>query len=208
QGRRPPRLAAIVVSRSHLMDSDVDTVRLLAAARGEDDLATHARFEEVLGRDALSRRFFRTLESCVTGLATSAGPGSIEPRREIALLYASRLLFLGFLEAKGWLDDDPGFLVRVFDECMGNGGDFHSRVLLPLFFGTLNTPTSRRARRAREFGRVPFLNGGLFTPTPIERGLKRLRFRDDSLGRFFGELFSRYRFTAREESASFEEAAI
>src|SRR5947207_2396070 len=87
-------------------------------------------------------------------------------------------------------------LPSSFDDRLGIRGSFHSRVLLPLFFGTLNTPTSRRARRAREFGRVPFLNGGLFTPTPIERGLKRLRFQDDSLGRFFGELFSRYRFTA------------
>src|SRR6185436_14655249 len=80
--------------------------------------------------------------------------------------------------------------------------------MLPLFFGTLNTPVARRARRARAFGRVPFLNGGLFTLTPPEQQLRALRFDDESLGRFFGELFSRYRFTAREETSSFEEAAI
>src|SRR5205085_1086783 len=45
-------------------------------------------------------------------------------------------------------------------------------------------------------------------PTPSERLVKGLRFDDASLGRFFGELFSRYRFTAREETAAFEEAAI
>ena len=207
-GRKPPRVAALVVSRARIMDSDAETLRLLVAARGDNDLATHARFVEVLGRDALSRRFFRTLEECVTGLAASATIGSDPQRQEIALLYASRLLFLGFLEAKGWLDDDAGFLTRVFDECMRGGGGFHSRVMLPLFFGTLNTPVSRRARRARAFGRIPFLNGGLFTPTIAERQLKPLRFDDEALGRFFGDLFSRYRFTAREESASFEEAAI
>ena len=207
-GRKPPRIAALVVSRRRVMDSDAETLRVLVAARGDDDLATHARFVEVLGRDALSRRFFRTLEECVTGLAESATIGSPSHRQEVALLYASRLLFLGFLEAKGWLADDAGFLTKVFDECMASGGGFHARVMLPLFFGTLNTPVSRRARRARAFGRVPFLNGGLFTPTAGERLLKPLRFRDEAIGRFFGELFSRYRFTAREESASFEEAAI
>jgi hypothetical protein len=207
-GRKPLRVAALVASRARIMDSDAETLRLLAAARGDDDLATHARFAEILGRDALSRRFFRTLEDCVTGLAASATVGSDAQRQEIALLYASRLLFLGFLEAKGWLDDDAAFLSRVFDECMASGARFHARVMLPLFFGTLNTPVSRRARRARAFGRVPFLNGGLFTPTVSERLVKPLRFGDEAIGRFFGELFARYRFTAREESTSFEEAAI
>lgn len=207
-GRKPPSVAALVMSRRRIIDSDADTLRLLAAARGIGDLTTHARFVEVLGRDALSRRFFTTLEDCVTELGTTATTGPVAERKEIALLYASRLLFLGFLEAKGWLDDDPGFLTRVFDECMSTGGGFHSRVLLPLFFGTLNTPSARRARRARAFGRLPFLNGGLFTPTAAERRRKSLRFRDETLGRFFGELLSRYRFTAREESTSFEEAAI
>jgi Eco57I restriction-modification methylase len=206
-GKRP-RVAALVVDRARIMDSDAETLRLLVAAQSADDLAKHGRFAEILGRDAMSRRFFRTLEQCVTGLATSADRGPADARSAIALLYASRLLFLGFLEAKGWLDNDPAFLTRLFDECMATGGGFHSRVLLPLFFGTLNTPISQRARRARHFGKVPFLNGGLFTPTPSERLLKPLRFGDEALGRFFGELFSRYRFTAREESTSFEEAAI
>ena len=207
-GRRPVRVAAAIVDRSRVMDSDAEAIRLLAAARSEDDLATHARFIDVLGRDALSRRFFRTLEQCVGEIAASANLGAAGLRREVALLYASRLLFLGFLEAKGWLAGDAAFLTRTFDHCMASGGSFHSRVMLPLFFGTLNTPVSRRASRARAFGRIPVLNGGLFTPTVAERQLKGLRFEDAALGRFFGELFSRYRFTAREETSSFEEAAI
>lgn len=202
------KLSALIVERARVMDSDAETLRLLAAARSDDDLATHARYTEILGRDSLSRRFFRTLESCVAGLAASARIGREGARGEIALLYASRLLFLGFLESKGWLDGDPVFLTRAFDECMAAGGGFHDRVLLPLFFGTLNTPLARRAARARRFGRVPFLNGGLFTPTAVERDLRSLRFSDEACGRLFGDLFSRYRFTAREESSSFEQAAV
>ena len=60
------------------------------------------------------------------------------------------------------------------DAC-ARGGRFHDRVLRPLFFGTLNTPFRRRARTARAFGRVPFLNGGLFARTPVERALARPR---------------------------------
>lgn len=206
--KRGVKVAALIADRARVMDSDAETLRMLVAGRTPDDLATHGRFIEILGRDALSRQFFRNLEACVNDLAHSARTGPIEARREIALLYASRLLFLGFLESKGWLDDDATFLTRTFDRSMASGGQFHERVMLPLFFGTLNTPVRRRASRARAFGRVPFLNGGLFTPTRVERGLRSLRFTDEACGRFFGELLSRYRFTALEETASFEEAAV
>jgi hypothetical protein len=207
-GRRGAQVAALVVERARVLDSDAEAVRQLAAACSPDDLATHARFVELLGRDAVTRRFFRKLEECITALSESARTGSPPARQEVALLYGSRLLFLAFLESKGWLNEDAAFLGNVFDRCMAHGGDFHGRVMLPLFFGTLNTPPARRAARARSFGRVPFLNGGLFTPTPVERTLRPLRFSDEACGRFFGELLSRYRFTALEETSTFAEAAV
>lgn len=210
--RGHPRVAALVADRFAIVDSDADTLRALAGAGagagGDDDLTTHARWIDILGREALSRRFFKTLEQLVDGLASSATVGNPDARAEIALLYTSRLLFLAFLEAKGWLDGDQGFLARRFDDCMRDGGNFHGRVLLPLFFGTLNTPPAKRSRIARAFGRVPFLNGGLFTPTAVERRHRGLRFDDAAIGRLFGDLFARYRFTAREERATFHEAAI
>ena len=92
--------------------------------------------------------------------------------------------------------------------CMELGGSYHRRVLRPLFFGTLNTPVSARAPTARAFGAVPFLNGGLFAPAPLERRWPKLSFSDASLGRAFDELFARYRFTAREDSDAWSEAAI
>ena len=60
----------------------------------------------------------------------------------------SRLVFLSFLESKGWLNDDRAFLAHHFDACMSDGGGFHRRVLLPLFFGTLNTPFRDRTAMA------------------------------------------------------------
>jgi hypothetical protein len=207
--RRPPRLSALVVNRARVVDADADTLRALAAsAGGGDDLTTHARWLDALGREAMSRRFYRELEQVIAGLADSANGGRAEARQEIALLYASRLLFLAFLEAKGWLDGDQAFLSRAFDRAMLTGGRFHERVLLPLFFGTLNTPMAKRAATARSFGRIPFLNGGLFSPTFAEKQHRALRFSDAALGALVGDLFAHYRFTAREETASFEEAAI
>jgi hypothetical protein len=205
--RATPRLAALLADRGRILESDAESVRALAAVDTGSDLLAHARWVEILGREALTRRFYRTLEKQVAALAASSSIGSAEDRATIALLYTSRLLFLAFLQAKGWLDGDHDFLVRRFDGCMATGGGFHRRVLLPLFFGTLNTPPRRRADAARGFGRVPFLNGGLFSRSAVERGRTAV-FSDESLGAIVCELLARYRFTSREESAEWSEAAI
>src|SRR5690606_7025141 len=77
-----------------------------------------------------------------------------------------------------------------------------------LFFGTLNTPVGRRARVARDFGRVPFLNGGLFARTTLERRRRDITFPDEALGTVFDDLLVPYRFSAREESNEWSQAAI
>jgi hypothetical protein len=205
----PPRVAALSTRRANLVDSDAETLCALAAAAGPDDLLTHARWLEILGRDALSRKFYRELESGVENAATSL-PGAIprEDRRTLALFTVSRLLFLAFLEAKGWLDDDRAFLARVHASATTSGGAVHRRLLEPLFFGTLNTRVADRAPLARAFGRVPYLNGGLFTRTVLEKRWRSARFPDDALAPLFDGILARYRLTAREDRATWSEAAI
>lgn len=208
-GTRTPRLASFVWEPGRVADSDAETLCALSALLRDDDVAFHGRCVEVLGRDALTRRFYRVLETQVAALGEClAPPVSRNDARAIALLYTSRLLFLCFLEAKGWLNGERGFLGSRFDECMRAGGGFHHQVLLPLFFGTLNTPYHRRAKAARAFGRIPFLNGGLFTRTPLERRAGRRVFPDERMGALLSELFQRFRFVAREDSTTWSEAAI
>ncbi len=208
--RRPPRVAALLANRRSIVDSDAETLRALcttSAATGRDILV-HARWVEILGRESLTIRFYRALEQSVNRLADSSRVRNSAARREIALLDSSRLLFLSFLEAKGWLDGDAGFLARQFDECMGRGGRFHDRVLRPLFFGTLNTPVRRRAAAAKVFGNIPFLNGGLFARTRLERAARGLVFSDEAYGELIAGVFGQFRFTAREETATWSEAAV
>ena len=208
--RARPRVAALTVDRRQVVPSDAETLCALASATSDaDDIMTHTRWVEVLGRDALTRRFYRALDGVVTHLAEGAATrASASDRREIALLWLSRLLFLSFLETKGWLDGDRRFLARHFETCVGRAGGAHRRLLLPLFFGTLNTPVPRRAATARALGTIPFLNGGLFARSPIERRHRELHFPDHALGRVFDDLLTRYRFTAREDDATWSEAAV
>jgi hypothetical protein len=90
-------------------------------------------------------------------------------RDELALLYISRLIFLSFLETRGWLNGDFGFLSNGYSRCIDERGRYQQKVLEPLFFGTLNTPVRSRSARTRQFGRILFLNGGLFARSHLER---------------------------------------
>ncbi len=205
---RGPRLAALVVARGHLVDADAETLCALAARRDGPDALVHARWHEVLGRDALTRRFYRALEQQVLALAATVPSLPADDARELALLITCRLLFLAFVQSKGWLDHDRAWLTHAVDRAMSQGGDLHRRLLRPLFFGTLNTPWRDRAPTARALGQLPFLNGGLFAPAPVERRWPRARLGDEALARITGDLLARYRFTAREDIATGREAAI
>ncbi len=204
-----PRISILAFAPARLLESDAESLMALQAASTGDDLLVHDRWCEILGREALSHRFYRALEQQVMALGEGAdGRAPGEARRTIALLATSRLLFLAFLQGRGWLDGDADFLTRHVDRALASGRGVHRTVLEPLFFGTLNTPLRRRAAAARAFGRVPFLNGGLFARSPEERQYRTLRLRDADLGALFDAVFTRYRFSAHEQRGEWSERAI
>jgi hypothetical protein len=203
------RIVSLLCNSQRLFESDAETLCALASATSDSDLLTHARWLDILGREAITRRFFRMLEKTVAELADSADTlVNRAERHELALLYVSRLIFLSFLETKGWLNGDFGFLSNGYSECIASGGSYQRKVIEPLFFGTLNTAMRARSRRARTFGRIPFLNGGLFSRSSLEKRRRGCVFSDDSFGNAYGSLLSRYRFSAREDSAIWSDASI
>jgi hypothetical protein len=203
------RIVSLLCNQDRLFESDAETLCALSTTSGDSDLITHALWLDVLGREAITRRFFRALRAVVGELADSLSGRINRPdRTELALLYTSRLIFLSFLETKGWLDGDFGFLSNGYSRCMSEGGRYQSRVLEPLFFGTLNTVENARSVRARSFGRIPFLNGGLFARSHLEKRHRACVFTDEAFGNAFGSLLSHYRFSGREESIGLSQAAI
>jgi hypothetical protein len=203
------RVASLVCRADKLYTSDAETLCALSAVVGESDLVTHSRWLDVLGREGITRRFFSALQVVVAELAASlTGRVSQADRAELALLYISRLIFLSFLETRGWLNGDFGFLANGYSRCIATGGRYQRRVLEPLFFGTLNTAVRKRSARAKQFGRIPFLNGGLFARSHLEKQRRTSTFTDEAIGNAYGSLLSHYRFTGREDSAEWSEASV
>ncbi|HEU5169314.1 MAG TPA: N-6 DNA methylase [Gemmatimonadales bacterium] len=171
--------------------------RLAGGAPG-GPLAYAARAADALQGEAVGRRFFREFRATLERLRAALPPTCPEPdRHALALLQLTRVLFLYFVQSKGWLDGRDDFLARGVDGCLARGRRLQRDLLRPLFFGTLNRPRPDRGRVPRGFGRIPFLNGGLFEPHPLERrwphDLPNQVWREA-----FDSLFERFHFTVDE----------
>jgi hypothetical protein len=156
------------------------------------------RLVEVLSSEAAGRRFFSAFRAILERMTAALdAPGSDADRRMAVLLQLTRVLFLYFVQAKGWLDGQPDYLRRVFDHAVARRKAFHRSILHPLFFGTLNRRPAERARRPC-FGAIPYLNGGLFEPHPVERRLGHIVLSNELWCCAFDDVFERFRFCVRE----------
>ena len=174
----------------------------LGGGIGGGALAYAAHAAEALSGEAVGRRFFREFRLTLDAIS-AALPSRLrgEERRSLALLQLTRVLFLYFIQAKGWLGGRERFLAESVDGCLARRRHIHRDLLRPLFFGTLNRPASERSRGALKFGPMPFLNGGLFEPHPLERSVQadipNAVWRDA-----FDRLFERFHFVVAEGGQS------
>src|SRR5690606_16527611 len=160
-------------------DSPGDIETLVEAGRGSDGRAEVLllELEELLGRRPIGRAFVADFRRAWQRLAdgwTGVPFEDIDARRELALITLSRLLFLAFVQARGWLDGRMHYLNEEAARVSAKGEvSVFKGLLTPLLFGVLNTPVGERSPRALGLGEIPYLNGGLFSEDPIEQ-----RFRD------------------------------
>ena len=89
-----------------------------------------------------------------------------------------RIIFLHFLQKKGWLNGNQYFLRDLYFMSPYQA-DFLEQVLEPLFFGIFNTETAQRERLfadehwdkklREEWKSLPYLNGGLFERDEVDK---------------------------------------
>ncbi|MEA2489235.1 MAG: hypothetical protein QOH21_1027 [Acidobacteriota bacterium] len=177
----------------------VDRLNLLAAG---DESTLPRIFDRALDRESVGRQFFLRFRTAVNEVAVALRDccdGETEEAIDAeALLILSRLLFLSFVQEKGWLNGERRFLVDRLAHEVERGREWFSGVLLPLFFGCLNTPLHERTLAARRLGRIPYLNGGLFEPTLLEQRHHELHLPNDLMQRVLEEVFEKFDFRLDE----------
>lgn len=181
----------------------VDRLNLLA--RGDDDPIPRI-YDRALDRESVTREFFHRFRAAVRDVADALAEALPDEERAAveaeALLILSRLLFLSFVQEKGWLNGERRFLVDRLEHEEKRGREFFSGVLVPLFFGCLNTPLHERTLAARRLGRIPYLNGGLFEPSSFERRHGALHLPNELLRRVLEDVFERFDFRIEERGTA------
>lgn len=143
-----------------------------------------------------------------------------KPIRDFSKKLLGRIVFLHFLQKKGWMgcpvlstkkendeiwiDGNPNFMIELFRN-FNDKEHFYSKCLTVLFFSTLNEPDRTNNVFAITNNRVPYLNGGLFdNDRPHTDGI-------NFPANYFQELlefFEQYNFTIDENSPDEQEVGI
>ena len=111
-----------------------------------------------------------------------------------ASLMLNRLMFIYFIQKKGFLDNNPNYLSDKLKDVQKRKGkdkffSFYRNFLLVLFHEGLGSP-ERSEKLLKEIGKVPYLNGGLFDVHQIEKDYKKIEIEDkafDKIFKFFDE---------------------
>ena len=97
----------------------------------------------------------------------------------------NRLMFCYFIQKKGFLDGDVDYLRHKLEWTQQEKGEdrffssFYKGFLITLFHGGLNAPEHDR-QFENIYGRIPYLNGGMFDVHQIEQDYAELDIADDA----------------------------
>lgn len=105
----------------------------------------------------------------------------------------NRLMFVYFLQRKGFIDNDFNYLQNQLQASQRRGKNlFYRQFLQTLFFQAFAQPESQRDETVTALvGKVKYLNGGLFLQHPLENLYQNICIDDQAFENIL-DLFSRY----------------
>jgi hypothetical protein len=121
--------------------------------------------------ERVTKRFYDTFkDEHATFLDFIKGIPDDELHRWYASVMLNRLMFVYFIQKKGFLNSDPDYLRNKLAQTKGEGQNrFYAAFLCPLFFeGFAKKAKNRSADTNKLLGKVPYLNGGIFQRHQIE----------------------------------------
>ena len=172
--------------------------------------------KESFSVDALSDEFFNEYhihyDRIVAELTRQGKSGAVY--HDYVKKLMGRIVFLYFLQKKGWLCGDTNFMYNTFLSS-NRQHDYLESVLEPLFFGILNTKPAKREQvfvkngwqqsLVGKWASVPYLNGGLFERDEIDK--MNIKLPASLLDNLFNFLAS-YNFTVDENDPDDAEIGV
>ena len=178
QTGRPAQYREVFFRKGETPELLTQKLSRLHFALDEEELLTvlgvTARLDDAAPRDKVTKKFYGDFEKQRKAFATFIDgiPADSEDQRWYTAVVIDRLMFLWFLQEKGFLDNQRKYLqLRLQVHLDGDyTQSFYKRFLSPLFFKGFaqeRTPETEAAIQA-VYGKVPYLNGGLFAQHELE----------------------------------------
>ncbi len=200
QGKGQPRL----VTHTYVVGRDnralMQRLSLVSLGFKEEPTVVEllSRMRSAFDADKITKSFYDKFLAKHRDLIKALQGISADGDREwYSALLMNRLMFIYFMQRKGFLDGDRDYLRRRLDALQGIVGkghfyEFYRSFLIPLFHEGLGARKRQYAdSRIRELiGDVPYINGGIFAVHPIEEA-NDIRVGDDIFRSIF-DLFDQY----------------
>ena len=138
-------------------------------------LAVRERVRAAFNAERVTKKFYQDISAQRDKLTQAISGLEGQHRPFYASILLDRLIFLYFIQQKGFLDDDRHYLrhrLEMVREWLGPDQfyGFYKEFLAPLFHQALGSsdPKYDDPEIRRLIGDVPYINGGLFQKLPLE----------------------------------------
>jgi hypothetical protein len=169
-----------------------------------------AKHDDAFNVEAVTKEFYeeyKTVLNLMEQKLLDQGIGDNKTAKGFAQQFLNRLMFLYFIQKRGWLNNDGHFvwnLVKHYKKIRGTPNGLYKDWLEPLFFYSFNKkpiPDSYNnlpAELREIFKQMPYLNGGLFLKNELDDWGYQL---DDSIiFKVVEGLLERFNFTISEDT--------
>lgn len=189
---------------------------------GLSPLAVQQRHDEAFDVEPVTkeffseyRRIFEEVEEAITGFGRDQ-----EKKRLYTQRLFNRLMFIAFIQKKGWLkfDGDSDYLAALWKAHLKDSSvldkNFYRDRLKALFFFGLNSSNEVNQVGINKggflkslIGDVPYLNGGLFEEDEDDRN-EGIKVPDKAINTVLTGLFAKFNFTVTESTPLDVEVAV
>ena len=157
------------------------------------------KLEKAFNTEKVTKKFYKDFKNnhfqfqkYIKGIRTE------EEKKWYSSLILNRLMFIWFLQRKGFVNNDFDYLPNKLEESKKKKKDrYYSDFLTCLFFeGFAKKPKERTPKAKKLLGEIKYLNGGLFVPHSIEekyinKNKNKIKIQDQAFDETF-KIFNKY----------------
>ena len=209
-------LKYFTINRSSVEPAYIDFIEQIAVDSGQGRTSLEGDITDVFSIREITQSFYEDFGELFRGTLQEAIHGLKDEEENLnayTRTVVNRVLFLLFIEEKGWLDDDVDYVENKYETAKAEDDKHvYDDFFEPLFFEAL----SNTDKTDYEFlGSIPFLNGGLFERRDIEANVEideaffdaLLNPEENDAGEPNGFL-RRYKISLRESNPSEQELVV